>query len=109
MAYKIAVASSDGKYVNQHFGRARQFLILEIDHNNYKFLELRQNKPACHSEGHTQDQLLNTVELLADCTSVLVSQIGRGAIEALASKGIKAYVLPDFIHEAVQKLISTIE
>ena len=40
MSFKVAVASSDGKYVNQHFGMAQQFLIFEIDdEGNYKFLE----------------------------------------------------------------------
>lgn len=31
---KIAVASTDGKVVNQHFGRADTFYILETDENN---------------------------------------------------------------------------
>lgn len=40
MSFKVAVASSDGKYINQHFGWAQQFLIFEIDDNGeYKFLE----------------------------------------------------------------------
>ena len=46
MAYKVAVTSSDGKFINQHFGRAQQFLIFEIDdEGDYKFLELRKNDP----------------------------------------------------------------
>ncbi|HEY0196185.1 MAG TPA: NifB/NifX family molybdenum-iron cluster-binding protein [Methanobacterium sp.] len=42
MSYKVAVASSDGKFVNQHFGMAQQFLIFEIDDDEYKFMELRR-------------------------------------------------------------------
>ena len=30
MSYKLAIATSDGKFVNQHFGRANQFLIVEL-------------------------------------------------------------------------------
>lgn len=37
MAYKVAFASSDGKVVNQHFGRTKQFLIVEIDNKDYKY------------------------------------------------------------------------
>lgn len=46
-----------------------------------------------------------TVELLADCREVLVSQIGPGAVLALASKGIKPRVLPDFIDDALKNLL----
>nr|WP_279383518.1 NifB/NifX family molybdenum-iron cluster-binding protein [Methanobacterium formicicum] len=55
MSIKVAVASSDGKYINQHFGMASQFLIFQLDDNGtHKFLELRENKPACSTEGHSE-------------------------------------------------------
>ncbi len=47
MKWKAAVASSDGKVINQHFGRAKEFLIFEITNQEFQFLELRQNNPAC--------------------------------------------------------------
>lgn len=110
MAYKIAVASSDGKMINQHFGRSRQFLIFEIEENQgYRFLELRQNSPACHSGEHGQGSMQDTVDLLADCKIVLVSRIGRGAIEALSGRGIRAYIAPDFIEEALKALVGNEE
>ena len=49
MAYKIAFASSDGKVVNQHFGRTKQFLIVEIDGKDYKYIETRVNEPSLFS------------------------------------------------------------
>lgn len=40
MSYKIAIATSDGKFVNQHFGRANQFLIVELKGDgSYEVLE----------------------------------------------------------------------
>ncbi len=39
---KIAVATSDGKNVDLHFGSAGIFLIFEIEENNLNFLELRE-------------------------------------------------------------------
>ncbi|MBP2045245.1 NifB/NifX family molybdenum-iron cluster-binding protein [Methanobacterium aggregans] len=48
ISIRVAVASSDGKYVNQHFGHAGQFLIFDVDRSgNYEFLELRENVPSC--------------------------------------------------------------
>jgi len=38
MSYEIAVASSDGKVVNQHFGKATNFLIFEVEGDNFKYI-----------------------------------------------------------------------
>lgn len=105
MSYKVAVASSDGKYVNEHFGRAKQFLIFNVDDNQFEFYELRKNNPPCSAEGHNEDQMSMTVKLLEDCEAVLVSQIGIGAVQALSLKGIKPYVLPDFIEDALKRFL----
>ncbi|HWI55256.1 MAG TPA: NifB/NifX family molybdenum-iron cluster-binding protein, partial [Desulfobacteria bacterium] len=78
MSYKIAVASSDGKVVNQHFGRATQFLIFDIKDGSYQFNELRKTSPFCKDREHDDDSLQKTVELVSDCKAVLVSQIGPG-------------------------------
>ncbi|HBP64111.1 MAG TPA: dinitrogenase iron-molybdenum cofactor biosynthesis protein [Desulfosporosinus sp.] len=107
MSYRVAVASSDGKYVNEHFGRAKQFLIFNVTDQQSEFYELRKNNPPCSREGHNDDQMSRTVELLADCKAVIVSQIGTGAIEVLSLKGIKPYVLPDFIEDALKTFLKT--
>ncbi|HBW34238.1 NifB/NifX family molybdenum-iron cluster-binding protein [Desulfosporosinus sp. BICA1-9] len=104
MSYRVAVASSDGKYINQHFGRARQFLIFDVNDNKYEFYELRKNDPLCSGQDHNEDQMSRTVELLADCREVLVSQIGPGAIQALALKGIKYRIVPDFIEDVLKSI-----
>ncbi|MCX7923549.1 MAG: dinitrogenase iron-molybdenum cofactor biosynthesis protein [Clostridia bacterium] len=104
MSFRIAVASSDGKVINQHFGRARQFLIFEIKDDDYKFVELRPNTPACDSGEHHEDAMRNTVEALSDCGVVLVSQIGAGAVEALRGKGIQSFAVSDFIDKALVKI-----
>ena len=106
ISYKVAVASSDGKYVNQHFGTAKQFLIFEIDDGDYKFLELRKNVPACDVEGHSEDAMTQSVKLISDCQAVLASQIGPGAVNILVSHGIDPYIAPNFIEDALKQLIS---
>jgi len=105
MSYRVAVASSDGKYVNEHFGRAKQFLIFNVIENQCEFYELRKNDPPCSGMGHNEDQMARTVELLADCKAVLVSQIGLGAVQALSLKGIKPHVMPDFIEDALKNFL----
>ena len=105
MSYKVAVASSDGKVINQHFGRSRQFIIFDIDDGgNYSFVEIRQNTPPCGYEEHDENAMQKTVDLLSDCRVVLVSQIGPGAEQALRVKGVQAYAIGDFIDKALLKL-----
>lgn len=79
MSFRVAVASSDGKFVNQHFGMAQQFLIFEIDDQcEYKFLELRKNIPACDVEGHTKDAMTWCVELISNCEAVIAQSNRAG-------------------------------
>ena len=103
MAYRVAVASTDGKYVNDHFGRARQFLIFEISPDGYQFIELRSNIPSCNLEEAGESKHSKTLELLADCRAVLVARIGPGAERVLTERGIKALTIPDFIDEALKQ------
>lgn len=46
MSFKVAIASNDGKRINEHFGKTLSFLIYEIkEDGSYKFLESRKNTP----------------------------------------------------------------
>lgn len=104
MAYRVAVASTDGKYVNDHFGRARQFLIFELSPDGYQFIELRSNIPSCNPELLDENRHSQTLELLADCQAVIVARIGPGAEQILAARGIKVLTIPDFIDEALKHM-----
>lgn len=108
MAYKVAVASSDCKFINQHFGRARQFLIFEIkESGGFEFLALRENTPPCGVGEHDDRLLGKTVDLVADCKVVLASQIGPGASDILLAQGIHPYSRPGFINDVLKRLTVT--
>ena len=101
---KLAVASSDGKVINQHFGKARRFIIIESDGEVIKVLETRENKPACGTleyGGHEDDALGISISLIKDCYAVLCSRIGGGAADALLGMGIEPVEAPGFIEENV--------
>jgi len=105
MSYKIAVASSDGKVVNQHFGKATKFLIFEVEGDNFKYLELLNTQAFCNHGEHDEKKLLSAVEALEGTRAVLVSQIGTGAAEALKIKGIDVFDVRNFIEDALKKLV----
>lgn len=109
MSYRIAVASSDGKVVNQHFGHSRQFIIFEIsDGGEWDFKEIRNTVPPCSLGQHSESALEQVIRDLSDCSVVVVSQIGYGAEQALGNAGIRAYVIPDLIYTALNKVIASL-
>ena len=48
----VAVASSDGIVVNNHFGRASKFYIYSFDDSDINFEEIRELTPVCESGNH---------------------------------------------------------
>ncbi|UTB32802.1 MAG: dinitrogenase iron-molybdenum cofactor biosynthesis protein [Methanobacterium sp. ERen5] len=105
MPLRVAVASSDGKFINQHFGHAEQFLIFDIDDGgNYEYLELRKNEPTCSGGNHTAGSMKSAVGVLDGVKVVLVAQIGPGATQNLLLNGIQSFSVPSYIDEALEKL-----
>lgn len=110
MGYRIGVASSDGKVVNEHFGRATQFTIIDVDdEQSIQVVELRKVTPFCQGGNHDEDQLEAAVKNLEDCKYLIVARIGQGAQYALEQHGIEVFELPMLIEDAVKKLIAYIE
>ena len=103
---KVAVVSSDGKVVNQHFGKASRFLIFEVNCNEIRFVEAREITPLCGSAdyGNTDVVLSRTISLITDCEALLCARIGRRPQEELRKKGIKTIEAPYFIHEALKNI-----
>jgi len=101
---RVAVVSSDGKVINQHFGKASRFLIFEVDCGKIQFIEVRATAPLCGSAeyGHADDALSRTISLIADCKAVLCARIGSSAEEELRKNGIKPIEAPHFIHDALR-------
>jgi predicted Fe-Mo cluster-binding NifX family protein len=113
VAVKVALSSENGKTVHQHFGQTTQFVICEIDDSGAHFLEVRRNLPPCGTAnedgeiGHNEDRMGRTVALVADCRAVVSAQIGQGAVVRLAERGIQAFVIPDFIDQALTRLLDS--
>lgn len=105
MSYKIAAASSDGKVINQHFGKASQFLIFEVENEEFEFIEVIKTIPFCGGGTHNDSDLKSAVEGLKECRAVLISQIGNGAGAELKRRGIDSFEVHDYIEEALVKLI----
>lgn len=84
---KIAVASSDGETVDQHFGQAHHFLIFQMGKGGLEFVELREKskKPIYDHEYRWKRGL----EILKDCRVVFCRRIGDEPRQKLQEIGIE--------------------
>jgi nitrogen fixation protein NifB len=97
----VAVASSDGVSINEHFGQSRIFLTFDVkEDGTYQELERRQIHPyvAGAEAAHSHE---GTVAQLGGVDAVLALQIGPGAAESLQAKGIKSFAVKGLIDKAL--------
>ena len=106
---KIAVASSDGIVVNRHFGHADKFYIYETEDDDIRLLETRRVEPVCQGGNHDEKRLGENMDKIQDCTYLLVSKIGYGAVAAAEERGIMPYEIQGIIEESVQQLLNYIK
>ena len=131
--YKVAVATSDGKTVDSHFGHVSNFLIFEVDEESGKFedVEERDVQAACsggtcagaiseskassdcgsgagcgghNGAGEASSPMDEIAKALSDVDYVLVARIGPHAIRALAKYDVTAYDIVLPIDEAISKI-----
>ncbi len=105
MDVKIAIASSDGLTVNEHFGRTGSFRIYRLHDAGHEYIETRANEPVCSGHAHDDNALAKTAQALSDCRGVVAAQIGSDAIDALLLNRTMAFTLPGSIDEALETLV----
>ncbi len=127
MAYKIAVASSDGINVNLHFGAAAEFLIYSVNEQGaFELSEKRkiEEKPAGEAvlPAGTSDSEAGhgcgkgngggcgaggpsaKVEQLGDVRAVVAAKIGFNVTKALEKKAIANFDVECPVQEALEKI-----
>ncbi len=98
---KIAVASTDGKLVDLHFGDANRFLIYKIEEGEGKFHEIRE-KTVMPLNNH-QERWVASIDLINDCKAVLCNKIGNEPTIELRKLGIKPIQLGCEVKDAVSE------
>lgn len=87
----MAVASTGGGVINQHFGHAREFLIYEANGQAVRFVGVRKVDIYCTGGdacGDAETKLQQTIRTLSDCAAVLCSRIGYEPWGQLEAAGI---------------------
>lgn len=92
----IAVASKDGKEINQHFGHAERFLIYDVSEGNASLVDEKKVERYCSfdPEHPLRGHLLQGIATaLSGCRAVVTAQMGehpRGELEKL---GVEPFVV----------------
>ncbi len=111
---RIAVASKDGRIVNQHFGHAKRFLIFELDETGrINLVEERPVDRYCPGDEEAEetshpfeeDRFTRVYSAIKDCEYLLVARIGPTPEEKLRQKGIKTITCYDYLEEGIKIII----
>lgn len=105
--YRVAVATSDGVSVNEHFGKANFFRIYTLDDKVYEYIEVRDAVAACqHTRTHNETDFDRVISLLSDCCALFVQKIGNGAAAYLISKKLRVFEVNGEIDSLLKKVIA---
>ena len=115
---KVAFATTDGKTVDEHFGRAGAFAIYEMTDKGSQFVELRKFADGVDQyivgtkdmgQAH-DDQVQAKVDRLADCKLIYLTEIGGPSAARLVKKGIMPMKVKEVvsIEDALKQLSATI-
>ncbi|MDR0523188.1 MAG: hypothetical protein LBG62_02030 [Candidatus Methanoplasma sp.] len=110
MKARVAVASTDGKAVNQHFGRADSFLIFDVGDGGFAYVERRRVPPFCAGgdhEGRSGGEVSALLGALADCRAVVAARIGAGAAGLLDEHGIDSIESRGAIEDVLARIIES--
>lgn len=83
----IAFASSNRDVVNEHFGAASAFAILELDETTARLREVAEFIDTA-MDGH-EGKLDAKIALLDGCAAVYACAIGGSAVQRLLAKGVQ--------------------
>jgi len=103
----IAVASKDGKEINQHFGHVERFLIFQVEGDTVEFFDERPVERYCRFDpdhpmrSHT---LKDTADALKGCRAVVCSMIGEAPKIELERLGVEPFVIEGEITSVLKDL-----
>lgn len=103
MTHRIAVASSNGKTIDLHFGQAYLFYIYDIYEDHFERVEERK---AVSVIAHEPAGFSTILALLKDCEAIVVSKIGVGAVRQLTGTSIRVFEAPYPVEDVLNKLVS---
>ena len=101
---RVAFASSNNAYIDEHFGSAQYFQIYDIDEEEAEYVEERRINPLC--KGHCEGGFDAAYDLLIDADAIFVLRIGESAASYMIQHGKRVFEAHGFIEDIVNELIA---
>jgi predicted Fe-Mo cluster-binding NifX family protein len=92
---RVAIVSTDGINVDDHFGRAERFLIYEISGSSQALIATKIASPLSDSDPDHKfnpDRFTEVTGKLTDCERVYCTRIGDRPVEELKKLGIEPVI-----------------
>ncbi len=100
---RIAFASSNNAYIDEHFGSADYFQIYDLAGGEVTYVEERRANPLC--KGHCEGGFDEATRLLKDVDAVFVLKIGESAAYHMIQQGIRVFEAHGFVDKIVSELL----
>lgn len=84
---RVAFASNDRTYVNQHFGSTEALFVYDVTPNRGQLVAVGEFPPSV-MDGN-EDKLAARIDFLDGCAAVYVMAIGASAIRQLLARGVQ--------------------
>ena len=104
MSRRIAFASTDGTYVDQHFGSAGIFQIFDVSGDSYDLVGSRTTESYC--QGHCEGGFDHLLGALNDCEAIFVSRIGQSAAAFMIQHGKRVFEASGPVEEVIKQIIA---
>ena len=106
---RLAVSSTNGNIIDQHFGHSKEFYIYEYENQSVRFIESREvdkycNGPECDGE----DKIEKIIKTLSDCQMVLSLRIGYEPKKKLLLKNIIPIETYDVVTNGILEAVKTV-
>lgn len=104
LVMKVAFASTDKVHIDEHFGKAREFCLWDVNADNAEFTGVLQID---EGTGDADDRIEARSAALADCALVYVGQIGGPAAARLVAK--KVHPLKSKTAEPISEVVEKLQ
>lgn len=104
--YLFAVATSDGKVIDQHFGQVEEFFIYKFRNDRAEIIDKRTIGRYCIGKENCEDKkthMLDIINVLNDCNAILSMRIGSEPKRKLEENNIKVFELYDTVEKGIKK------
>lgn len=107
----FAIASKNGKLIDQHFGQAEKFLIYKYSSNGVEFIEERKVIKYCVGQecSDIKSRMNNIIKLLSDCAAVLSVRIGSVPKKRLEEAGIKTLNIYERVEDGIKWAVKELD